>query len=187
MRGLLRRRSNHLPGLQVHEAGPGRACEVIMHEPVGCAVSFVFPKGTSVPEARESSTQIIRREQLRRVFFIQTLLGVLVVTGCNGGRNSALHPPLSMPTVSISLRPTTVEAGEIARLSWSSTNARSCTASGVWSGAEGLSGSENVTSAVPGRYTYTLTCAGNSGNASGSASLIVKPCQRCEVQPKRGL
>ena len=119
----------------------------------------------------------------RRGFFIQTLLGVAALTGCEGGRNGS-QPPPSIPKVSISLSPTTIEAGEIARLAWSSTNARSCTASGAWNGAEGVNGSENVTSAVPGRYTYTVTCIGNSGNASDSASLIVKPCPRCEAPPK---
>ena len=58
-------------------------------------------------------------------------------------------------------------------LTWSSTNASSCTASGAWSGSEQTSGSQPVSQSSPGTYTYTLTCNGSGGSAKNSAILTV--------------
>jgi hypothetical protein len=74
----------------------------------------------------------------------------------------------------------TVSAGMPVSLSWTSTPGASCTASGGiigdgWSGVFGDSGSQLVTEAVAGSYTYTLTCVahGVSGTASASVAVIV--------------
>jgi hypothetical protein len=58
-------------------------------------------------------------------------------------------------------------------LTWSSTNATACTASGGWNGAKATSGSQDVTPA--NTTTYTLTCTGPGGNASKSATVTVTP------------
>ena len=51
-------------------------------------------------------------------------------------------------------------------LSWESTNANSCTASGNWSGSKVLVGSEEVTvPSTQGTFVYSLTCAGSDGTA----------------------
>lgn len=59
-----------------------------------------------------------------------------------------------------------VQTGSTVNLSWSSANVSSCTASGDWSGAKAVSGSE-TTGALNnvGTLTYTLTCAGNNGSS----------------------
>jgi hypothetical protein len=75
------------------------------------------------------------------------------------------------PTVTLSVSPTSVAAGGSATLTWSSTNATACTASGSWSGTEATSGTQSVTPADVGSYTYTLTCTGNGGSAAASAVL----------------
>jgi len=121
---------------------------------------------------------------IRQALFIQALFGAIVLMGCAGSAINISEPAPSAPTISISLRPGNIEAGEIATLIWSSTNAKSCTASGAWHGSEEIQGSEKVTSAEPGRYIYSLICAGNGGNTSASASLNVIPCSRCEVRSK---
>ena len=79
-----------------------------------------------------------------------------------------------LPTVTISVNPATVATGVNAALTWSSTNATACTASGAWSGSQSISGNQNVSQAQPGTYTYTLACNGPGGSASKSASLMVK-------------
>ena len=75
------------------------------------------------------------------------------------------------PTVSISVNPTTIAVGGSATLTWSSSNATSCTASGAWSGTQSTSGSQTVSSSMAGSDTYTLTCMGSGGSASASAVL----------------
>ena len=84
------------------------------------------------------------------------------------------HVSLGMippPTVSIAVSPTSIAAGASATLTWSSSNATSCVASGSWSGTEATSGTQSVTPANSGSYSYTLTCAGNGGSVSATAVL----------------
>ncbi|MEK7538952.1 MAG: peptidoglycan-binding protein [Patescibacteria group bacterium] len=61
------------------------------------------------------------------------------------------------PTVTLTATPTSVTSGSSATLSWTSTNATSCTASGAWSGVKGTSGSQ-TTGPLTATATYTLTC-----------------------------
>ena len=76
------------------------------------------------------------------------------------------------PTVSLSASPASLTSGQSSTLSWSSTNATSCTASGSWSGSKPTSGS-GTTGALTASAMYTLTCTGAGGNASASASVTV--------------
>jgi hypothetical protein len=78
------------------------------------------------------------------------------------------------PTVSLSASPNPVDYNTASTLTWFSTNATVCTASGDWSGSKSLSGSEstgNLTSAK----TYILTCTGDGGSASDSVTVDVNP------------
>jgi hypothetical protein len=79
------------------------------------------------------------------------------------------------PTATISVAPSTVVAGNPFNLTWSSTNATSCAASGAWSGTVATSGSESITSVVAGNFTYTITCNGAGGSTSASTPLTVAP------------
>ena len=83
-------------------------------------------------------------------------------------------PPPSGPTISISASPTSIALGQSSTLTWSSTNAASCMASGEWTGSKPTSGSTSVTPASAGTKTYTLSCTGSGGSsASNSVSLTV--------------
>ncbi|HET7756098.1 MAG TPA: hypothetical protein VFK87_02490, partial [Steroidobacteraceae bacterium] len=64
---------------------------------------------------------------------------------------------------------TDVKAGSSVTLTWSSTNASSCTASGAWSGTLATSGSQSPL--IPATVTYTLTCTGSGGSASQSVTV----------------
>jgi hypothetical protein len=79
----------------------------------------------------------------------------------------------SPPTVTISAAPTTITIGQSSTLTWSSTNATSCTASGAWSGAQATSGTAGESPTATGTSTYTLTCNGAGGSANASAALTV--------------
>jgi hypothetical protein len=76
------------------------------------------------------------------------------------------------PTVRLTANPTSVASGGTSTLTWSSTNATSCTASGGWSGAKAASGS-TTTSALTASMTYTLTCSGAGGTTPAAASTTV--------------
>jgi len=75
------------------------------------------------------------------------------------------------PTVTLAANPTSVTVGQSSALTWTSTNATSCTASGAWSGGESLSGNLAVTPTAAGVQTYTLQCTGTGGNATASATV----------------
>jgi hypothetical protein len=114
-----------------------------------------------------------------------TTLGVysytLTCTGAGGSAAKTLTlivgalPPLV--TVVVDATPAVVVAGNAAALTWTSQNADSCVASGSWSGAQPVLGSNVSTGTLstPGLYTYALTCTGASGSALGSATVLVTP------------
>jgi trimeric autotransporter adhesin len=88
--------------------------------------------------------------------------------------------PLPAPTiVSFTALPSTVLAGQSTVLSWVSTSADSCTATGG-SGADAWSGTQPTTSLVSsigplntaGNYTYTLTCTGAGGTSAPSSVAV---------------
>ncbi len=84
---------------------------------------------------------------------------------------SAPPPPPPAPMVTISASPVTIITGDTATLTWSSTNATSCTASGGWSGTKTISGSESVSPTA--NTTYTLSCSGTGGSVNGAATVTV--------------
>lgn len=95
----------------------------------------------------------------------------LAAAAC-GGNSPTSGGSTPTPTVTISASPTTVSSGGTSMLTWSSTNATSCTASGAWSGAEATSGTQS-TGALSANSSYTLTCQGAGGSAAQSATVTV--------------
>jgi hypothetical protein len=75
------------------------------------------------------------------------------------------------PTVTLTASPTSITSGSSSTLSWSSTNATSCAASGGWTGAETTSGTSTVK--PTSTTTYALTCMGTGGTANASAIVTV--------------
>jgi subtilisin family serine protease len=84
---------------------------------------------------------------------------------------AALPPPA--PTISFS--PTSITVGMSSTLTWSGINVTGCTASGSWSGAQAVSGTQTITPTAAGNLTYTLTCSNAVGTANRSAMLAVQP------------
>lgn len=70
-----------------------------------------------------------------------------------------------IPTASLSVTPSTIPLGGRATLTWSSTNATSCTAGGLWSNAGKLSGS-GLTDPLNSNTTFTFLCSGPGGVSS---------------------
>jgi beta-glucanase (GH16 family) len=78
----------------------------------------------------------------------------------------------SAPTLSISASPTSITSGQSSTITWSSTNATSCTASNGWTGTKAVSSSQVVTPTVTTTYTLTCTSAGGS-TATQSTTVTV--------------
>ena len=96
-------------------------------------------------------------------------------------------PPSTTPTISLSANPTSVTSGNLSTLTWSSTNATSCSASGLpagsaqvnsWSGTKATSGSQTLTNLTT-TGTYTLSCTGSGGTSNASATITVTPPPTC--------
>ena len=76
-----------------------------------------------------------------------------------------------LPTINFSADPATIAGGQSSTLTWSTSNATSCSASGGWTGTKVTSGTQTVT---PTQSTiYTLACTGSSGSATQSTAVTV--------------
>lgn len=74
--------------------------------------------------------------------------------------------------MSLTADPGYINAGGSTTLTWSSTDATSCSASGGWSGSKATAGHEDVTS-ISATTSFTLTCAGSFANAQRTANVTV--------------
>ncbi len=103
---------------------------------------------------------------------------LLTVTGISGLLTHTAAVTLIVstpppPIVTISANPTSITLSQSSTLTWSSTNATSCTASNAWSGTKPTTGSEAVIPGTLGTFTYILTCIGLGGSATNSATVTV--------------
>lgn len=80
--------------------------------------------------------------------------------------------PAAAPTVSLTSATTNLNSGAATTLTWSTTNASSCSASGGWNGSRSLSGSQS-TGPVNANTTYSLTCSGAGGTAVSMITISV--------------
>lgn len=79
--------------------------------------------------------------------------------------------PTPSPTLTLTAAPTSINSGSSATLSWSTTNAASCAASGAWNGSKATSGTATL---MPTQdSTYTLDCTGDGGSISRSVTITV--------------
>jgi hypothetical protein len=69
--------------------------------------------------------------------------------------------------------PITISSGDSITLTWTSSNANSCTASGGWSGSKSISGSLTLTNLTSSK-TYAITCSGPGGTDSDSVTVYVQ-------------
>jgi hypothetical protein len=117
------------------------------------------------------------------------LILALGQTACGGGGGGAAPP--ATPTATIAAAPATVAVGDTSTLTWSSTNATSCTATGTdpaWTGTQLTSGTLSIGGGLAvGSYTYNLTCTGANGTSQpATTSLTVAPPQLTVWTPDFG-
>ena len=83
-------------------------------------------------------------------------------------------PTTPAPTVSLTASPLSITSGSASTLTWSATNATSCTASGGWSGSKSTAGSAS-TGVLTASTQYGLSCTGPGGSGSASTTVTVTP------------
>ena len=98
---------------------------------------------------------------------------ILFIVSCGGGGggggSTPTTPTTPAPTVNLSAEPTSVLLENTSTLTWSSTNATSCSA--TWTSQTGTSGSEAVTITTVGSNSFSITCTGDGGTRSASATV----------------
>src|SRR5688572_22285884 len=94
-----------------------------------------------------------------------------LLTSCSGGGGGG-GSNTPAPTVQLQAEPANIISGGTAALTWSSTDADSCAASGGWSGTRPVSGSEDV-GPLTTSTTYSLQCNGQGGSDSASATVTI--------------
>jgi len=116
----------------------------------------------------------VKHLNLKWFYLILALSALLTLGAC--GKKAAPPPPPPpppppAPTASISVDPTTIQAGGSASLTWQTTNATDVSIDGI--GAVQPNGSQSVS---PGESTtYHLTAKGAGGTQEATARLTVTP------------
>ena len=110
----------------------------------------------------------IKRSLIKRSLI--SLAGIFLLASCGGGGGGggSSSAPLP-PTATLSASAADVKTNATVTLTWSSSNATSCLASGDWSGALAVSGSQSLS--VAKSAVYSITCTGAVGQTSGSANV----------------
>ena len=135
--------------------------------------------GSCVASGAWSGTLTVAGTQLVTPTAPGTFTYALTCNGVTGSTSVVVASGVTpLPTVSLSFAPASVQVGQQATLTWSTTDATSCVASGAWAGNQAPSGSTGVVRTTAGTYTYTLTCTGPGGTASGSVALGVTSLDR---------
>ena len=96
--------------------------------------------------------------------FVLIVAPALLLAACTGSSNSSstANSEGPSPSVSLSASAASVAAGGSVVLTWSATNAGSCSASGGWSGSRSASGRQTI-GPINQTTTYTLSCSGDGG------------------------
>lgn len=101
------------------------------------------------------------------------LYGATALGGSNGmGVIYKVTMP-ALPTVTLTLGTSQITSGSSTSLTWSTSGALSCTASGGWSGSRSGSGSSTVN--PTSNTTYALSCRNISGATATATTLAVSP------------
>jgi hypothetical protein len=133
--------------------------------------AFLLTPASAHAGSRDSLARGILEMVTQRLCDRQAALGWRGVHLIHPSKCAPTPPPPVEPTVTLTANPTTIAAGESATLTWTSTNATSCTAFLGWSGSKPLNGSASVSPTET--TTYQLDCTGPGGVGSDDALVTV--------------
>ena len=121
-------------------------------------------------------SQLLQVQTFKTMFDAQSLKHEQIASAqttvvSDGGSNP---PPVSVTNLSASS--STIEEGHSVTLSWSSTDANSCSAS--WTNSTATSGSQSLSPTVT--TTYSISCNDDSGSTNDSLTVTVNPSSDTE-------
>lgn len=116
----------------------------------------------------------MKQQSMKWLFLVIALGGLLALGACK--KKAApppppAPPPAPSPTASISVNPTSIQAGQSASLTWQTTNATDVSIDGI--GAVQPNGSQSVS--PTDSTTYHLVAKGAGGTQEATARLTVTP------------
>jgi hypothetical protein len=97
--------------------------------------------------------------------------GVLFMFGDMEEKVGPYSTGTQIPTVNLTATPSIIAPAQSSNLTWSTTNASSCSASDGWTGTKATSGTQAVTATQT--TVYTLSCTGTGGIATKSVTVSV--------------
>jgi peptidoglycan-associated lipoprotein len=114
----------------------------------------------------------VKEQRVKRLTIVFTLGAIVMLGGCKKKAAPAPPPPPPpppAPTASISVDPSSIQAGGAASLTWQTTNATDISIDGI--GAVQANGSQSVSPATS--TTYHLTAKGAGGTQEATTRLTV--------------
>jgi hypothetical protein len=98
----------------------------------------------------------------------------LSCTGPGGTKQDTVSVTIdtSAVTVNLTADPTSISNNSSTTLTWESTNADECTASGDWSGSKAATGTETINSLTSDSH-FILSCSNASESVSGSVDVTI--------------
>ncbi|MDB6084330.1 MAG: glu81, partial [Gammaproteobacteria bacterium] len=104
---------------------------------------------------------------MRLLVPIIAVAAVWMTVSC-GGKSAGSQP---VPTASLMASRPTVNTGQSVTLTWNSTNAASCTASGGWSGELAASGTQS-SGTLDNDTDFSLSCTGAGGTSTAATTTV---------------
>ena len=131
---------------------------------------LVVTRGTSeIGQVIGSSTIQL---QLDAGTYVLNFLGQPAADALYGAYGLKVGDSTPPPVVTLTAAQSSVTSGGSTTLTWSATNATSCTASGAWSGTKAASGTA-PTGALTSNATYEIECVGPGGRDDASVTVAV--------------
>ena len=129
--------------------------------------------GTSVAVAAKCTISVVFNPAS-----VGSATATLSVNAGNGAgtQTVALSGTGIVQTVTLAAAPTSITLGNSVTLTWTSSNATTCVASGGqsgdgWAGAQSVNGTANVTPKAAGTITYTMTCSSGPNSVHAVAQV----------------
>lgn len=105
--------------------------------------------------------------------------------GGTAGATTTVTVSIPPPTVTLEANPSKVIYGDSSTLTWTATNATSCTAFDGWSGSKNLTGGSEVVTDLRDNTSYRLVCAGLGGTAQAQTAVVVETGTGAYIEPNK--
>lgn len=109
------------------------------------------------------------RENASKIFSCSITIFLI---SCGGGGGGSSEPPLASINLSLSGN-SQQEVGSNVTLSWSTSLAISCSASGDWIGSKDPQGTFSLALSSPKNYSFTLSCTNSAGKSSSKSVSVL--------------